>query len=162
MFLACCEFLTLRGTKSVGILVVFSEIIHNIIDGIAIGVVFSSRKPTPIISTVIAIILHEIPKELADAGVLIHSNFGFWAILFWNSMSNIGAIFGAIIGLAVSEINKLSNFYLLSVTAGNFLYISLAQLIPILVHVKGKLINFLIFTGIFLGIGIMYLILLLE
>ncbi len=77
-------------------------------------------------------------------------------------MSNVGGIFGSIIGLGLSEINELSKSYLLSFTAGNFLYISLAQLIPILVHVKGKCINFLVFVGILIGIGMMYLILLLE
>lgn len=124
--------------------------------------VFASRKPSTILSTVIAIILHEIPKELADAGVLIHSNFGFWGILFWNSISNIGAIFGSIIGLSLSEINPVAKAYLLSFTSGNFIYISLGQLVPIIIHLKGKLINLLVLIGIMAGIGTMYIILLLE
>jgi len=77
-------------------------------------------------------------------------------------MSNIGGIFGCIFGLAISEISELSKAYLLSFTAGNFIYIALAQLIPIIIHIKGKLINLLIFSGIIFGIGIMYLILILE
>ena len=49
--------------------------IHNIIDGLAIGIVCSTRDIKLISSTAVAIIAHEIPHEVGDTGVLINSRF---------------------------------------------------------------------------------------
>ena len=154
--------LSLKGKKPVGLLILISSAIHNIMDGIALGIVFSSRKIPVIVSTTVAIALHEIPKELGDAGILIHANFNIWSVLFWNSIINLTAILGAIIGLTLGNMNESSESYAMGYVAGNFFFISLAEMIPVILHKKGLWENIIQFIFMMIGLAIMFLILLLE
>lgn len=156
------HFLSLKGKKTVGILMLISSTIHNIMDGLAIGITYASRNNSLIISTTIAIVLHEIPKELGDAGILLHSDFNIWAVLFWNVAVNVFMILGAAIGLGVGQISQASKAYSLAFVAGNFFYISLAQMIPEVIKKKKLLQVILQYSFIVLGMGIMFLILLVE
>jgi zinc transporter ZupT len=143
-------------------MIIISSTIHNILDGIATGVSFSSRKVPLIISTNLAILFHEIPKELGDAGILIYSNFNIWSVLFWNSLINATCIIGTIIGLSVGSINKRSESYCLGFVAGNFLYISLAEMIPVINRKKNLLNNMLQILFILVGLLIMFAIIFIE
>src|SRR3989338_9222877 len=58
----------------VGNLVLFSDGVHNMIDGIIIGVSFIVSVPVGL-ATTIAVIFHEIPQEIGDFSVLIHSGY---------------------------------------------------------------------------------------
>jgi zinc transporter ZupT len=156
------SFISLKNKKTVGFLILISSAIHNIMDGIAIGLVFPSKKTATIISSVVAIFLHEIPKELGDAGILFHSNFNTWGVLFWNSIINITGIIGTIIGLGIGSLDAAGSSYSLAYVAGNFLYISLGEMIPIILNKKGKCLNVIQFCFLLLGLFIMFMILLLE
>jgi zinc transporter ZupT len=156
------SFASLKNKKTVGWLIIISGGIHNIMDGIAIGLVISSKKVPTIISSVVAIFLHEIPKELGDAGILFHSNFSTWGVLFWNSIINLTGIVGAIIGLSIGSLDDAGSAYSLAYVAGNFLYISLAEMIPIILNKKGVISNVIMFGFLLLGFFIMFMILLLE
>ncbi len=154
--------LSLKNAKPVGILILLSGGLHNLIDGIAIGVAFASKKVSLIVSTNIAILLHEIPKELGDAGMLISANFTSSQVLFWNAFNNIGCIFGIIIGVAIGEMSEAANSYSLGFVAGNFYYIALVEMVPEIMKVKGWKNHLSQFIFMSLGIGIMFLILLAE
>lgn len=160
--LTCCQKFSLTNKKSVGVLSNLASLLHNTFDGLAIGIVFTSRVKSTIISTCLAIFLHELPKEISDAGVLLHSNFEILPVLFWNCINNASGILGAIIGLSLGSINDIKRDYTLSFVSGNFLYISLSQMIPIVLHLKGKLSNILSFVFLFVGLGFMYLIIAIE
>lgn len=154
--------LSLINKNPMGILILISCFIHNIMDGISIGIVFASRDKALIISTNIAILLHEVPKELGDAGVLIHSKFTLISVLFWNVINNISSVIGVIIGLAVGQISEASKSYSLAFVAGNFYYISLAEMVPELIRKKGFWNHFSHFFFIIVGIGIMFSLLYIE
>jgi len=47
-------------------------------DGIVLGVLFADKDSSAIISTTIAIFAHEIPQEVGDVGILMHSRFTAW------------------------------------------------------------------------------------
>jgi zinc and cadmium transporter len=143
-------------------MIIISSTIHNILDGMATGVVFASRKVPLIISTNLAILLHEIPKELGDAGILIYSNFNIWSVLFWNSIVNVTCIIGTVIGLSIGSLSKRSESYCLGFVAGNFFYISLAEMIPVIIKKKGAWNNFLQIAFILIGLSIMFGILYIE
>jgi len=153
---------SLTNTKPVGSMIKISSFIHNVMDGIAIGIVFASRKSNVILSTVIAIVLHEIPKELGDAGILITSNYTFKQVIFWNVIDNVTSIIGAIVGVAVGNMDETSHSYTLAFVAGNFLYISLADMIPEIMRNKGWYFTFFQISFILLGLGIMFLILIFK
>jgi len=156
----CC--LSLKNKKPVGIMIILSSAIHNVLDGLAIGIAFASRKSPLIISTTFAIFLHEIPKELGDAGILLYSKFNIWAVLFWNSIVNVTCIIGTIIGLSLGSFSKRVECYCLGFVAGNFLFISLSEMVPIIMRKKGMFNNVLQILFMLFGILVMFAIFLIE
>jgi zinc and cadmium transporter len=126
------------------------------------GLIFASRSYVTIISTNVAMVLHEIPKELGDAGILLHSGFKIKGVLFWNTIVNLCSILGTIIGLSLGDINYTFKAYSLAFVSGNFLYISLSEMLPITLNGKGFIINLFHFLFFIVGLGFMYGILFIE
>ena len=60
---------------STGYINLFSSLLHNFIDGAAIGVAFSLGNPKQFIPVTVGIIAHEIPREMGDVAILLKSNF---------------------------------------------------------------------------------------
>ncbi len=103
--------------------------LHNFIDGLIIFTAFSVNNVLGL-ATTISIILHEIPQEIGDFGVLIYSGFSKKKALFFNFISAVLAILGVLAGFLLSEkINHLINF-LIPFAAGGFIYIAASDLIP--------------------------------
>lgn len=57
---SCWE--NLKGKGSAGYLNLISSLIHNFIDGLAIGVAFSTGITAEFVPVLVAIIVHEIPR----------------------------------------------------------------------------------------------------
>lgn len=145
----------------VGKLVLFTDGFHNLIDGIIIGVSFLISIPIGI-ATTIAVILHEIPQEIGDFAVLIHSGYTKRMALWLNFLSALMAIVGLIIALIFGEIVGTFVIWVLPIAAGGFIYIAVADLIPELhkTHkIKYSLLQFLV---ILIGILSMVALTLLE
>lgn len=103
--------------------------IHNFIDGLIIGASFFVDTKVGIVTTY-AIILHEIPQELGDFGVLLYGGFSKFKALAYNFLSAATAILGTIIGyIFASQVSGFSNA-LLPIAAGGFIYIASCDLIP--------------------------------
>lgn len=131
--------------------------LHNFIDGLIIVSAFAASPELGIAST-IAVAAHELPQELGDFGVLIHGGFTRTKALFWNFMSSLTAILGAIVGYQLINLFENISSLLLPFAAGGFIYIAMSDLIPEL-HKEPKIaksaFNYLIFA---LGILFMYFI----
>jgi len=156
------EFSHAENKKHLGKLVLISDGFHNAIDGIIIGVSFLAGTEIGI-ATTIAVILHEIPQEIGDFGVLLHAGYSKSAALLYNFISALSAFAGAIlvivIGGASSE--KLVTA-IVPFAAGVFIYIASADLVPEL-HTKGGTKNFIYqVAGIGIGVCAMYALLFLE
>jgi zinc and cadmium transporter len=125
------------GHKELATINLIGDGIHNFIDGALIAASYRV-SPTLGVATTAAVLLHEIPQEFGDFGVLIHSGLGVRRALLLNlataSMSIVGAVvtlvLGAVAGTSITEA-------LLPVTAGGFVYIAAADLIPELQHDRG-------------------------
>jgi len=135
--------------------------IHNLIDGLLIGASFAVSIPLGV-TTTIAVILHEIPQELGDFCVLLHSGFTVKKALFFNFISAAIAILGGIAAFLIG--NDASEFtsFMLPFTIGGFIYIALTDLIPELhkeLSFKNTLWQVLGLLG---GIGVMFSLLFLE
>lgn len=131
--------------------------VHNFIDGLIIAASYLVSIPVGI-STTLAVILHEIPQEIGDFGVLVHGGFTPLKALFFNFLSAILAILGAIVALALNASANVAQ-YLVPFAAGNFIYIACADLIPELhksIEVSQSVKQIASFI---LGIGIMLLLL---
>lgn len=134
---------------------------HNLIDGMLIGASYIVSIPLGI-STTIAIFLHEIPQEIGEFGVLLHSGMPVKKALFLNFLSALFAIFGGIIALLVSSHVENFALYILPITAGGFIYIAGSDLMPELQHETKASASVYQFFFILLGIGMLALLTLLE
>ncbi|MDP2921009.1 MAG: ZIP family metal transporter [Candidatus Omnitrophota bacterium] len=137
--------------------------VHNMLDGMIVAASFAVSVPIGI-ATTLAVILHEIPQEIGDFGILIHSGMSAQKALFFNFLSALTAIVGAITALLLESRIKGFSSYLLPITAGGFLYIGGSDLIPELHkedHVKIST-SLAQLSAIMLGIGIMALLVFVE
>ena len=103
--------------------------LHNFIDGLVIAGSFAVSVRVGFFTTLL-VIIHEIPQELGDFGVLVYGGFSRGKALFYNFLTALTAFGGALTGYFFT--NRISGFshILLAVTAGGFLYISNSDLIP--------------------------------
>ncbi len=130
--------------------------LHNFIDGMIIAAGYVASIPIGA-ATTIAVILHEIPQEIGDFGVLMHGGFSRKKALFMNFVSALAAVFGAVITLIVlGSFEHIENI-LIPLAAGGFIYIAGSDLIPEL-HKERTIVKSLIqVLFILIGIGIMFL-----
>lgn len=142
----------------VGKLVLWSDGFHNLIDGIVIGVSFMVSIPIGI-ATTLAVILHEIPQEIGDFAVLIHSGYSKKRALWLNFLSALAAILGVLIALIFGNIAETFVLWVIPIAAGGFIYIALADLIPELQ--KTKKIRDSIFQILTLLLGVLLMVVLL-
>ena len=113
----------------VGNLILFSDGVHNFIDGIIIGVSFMVSVPVGI-ATTIAVILHEIPQEIGDFTVLLHSGYDKKRALWLNFLSALYAVLGVVIAFILGQAGESFSVWVLPIAAGGFIYIAVADLIP--------------------------------
>src|SRR3989344_1270030 len=72
------------------------DFVHNFIDGLIIGASYIISIPVGI-ATTIAVVLHEIPQEIGDFGILIHGGFSKGKALFLNFVTALSSVLGAVI-----------------------------------------------------------------
>ena len=118
-----------------GKLILFTDGFHNLIDGIIIGVSFLVNTPLGI-ATTLAVVLHEIPQEIGDFAVLIHSGYTAKRALWLNFLSALTAVVGVILALVFGSMAESFTLWILPIAAGGFIYIALADLIPELQNTK--------------------------
>lgn len=102
---------------------------HNFIDGMVIAASFVVSIKLGI-ATTLAVILHEIPQELGDFGVLVYGGFSKKKALVYNFISALAAMIGAVAGYFIADFAKGFSNFILPLTAGGFIYIATSDLIP--------------------------------
>ena len=132
--------------------------VHNFIDGLIIGASYLVSIPVGI-ATTIAVILHEIPQEIADFGVLLHGGFSKKKALLVNFLTALTALLGGVLALILSHYIEGITVFLVPFAAGGFIYIAGSDLIPEL-HKEVKFSRSVLQVVSFVcGIGIMLLLL---
>jgi zinc and cadmium transporter len=113
---------------------ILGDAIHNYIDGLLIGASWLAG-PALGISTTLAVLLHEIPQELGDFGILIHSGLTVRQAALLNVASAAVAILGTATAVMAGAVaHQQMTQVLVPLTAGGFVYIAAADLIPELQH----------------------------
>ncbi len=147
---------------SIGAMNIYGDSVHNFIDGLIIAAGFLI-SPFIGFTVVFAVALHEIPQEFGDFGVLIQAGYSRRRALLYNFLSALMALVGIIVVLTLGDFTfplfeappvSLSTI-LLPFAAGNFIYVSLTDLMPELHkerRTKHTLIQFLVLL---LGITLM-------
>lgn len=134
------------------------DAVHNIVDGMIIGAAYLVSIEVGI-ATTIAVILHEIPQEIGDFGVLVYGGLSRAKALFYNFISALSALIGTILVLALGPTEELVSVFL-AMGIGSFIYIASSDLIPAIHREKEKV--FSQFVSFILGIVVMFLLLYLE
>ena len=145
-----------KSVKTYGYLSLYADSIHNITDGILIGAAWMFT-PEIGIATTVAILLHEIPQEISDFGIVLQAGFSKRKALLFNFYAACTAILGTVVTLAVGEKVEHLSIYILPVAAGGFIYLAAASLLPEILKETNKR-NFLVHLSfILLGLIFMYL-----
>jgi len=144
-----------------GRMILISDGAHNFIDGLIIGVSYLVSIEVGI-ATTLAIIFHEIPQEIGDFGVLVHSGYTRAKALWLNFFSALFAVVGTIFALLVGGVSETMFIWLIPVAAGGFIYIAMSDLIPEMQKIKSVKYSILQFIAVLVGIAIMFLLLAVE
>jgi zinc and cadmium transporter len=114
---------------SSGALLLLGDAVHNFVDGVVIAGAFLGSMPLGI-SVAISTVAHEVPQELGEFAVYLHSGFSRRRALVLNSLTSLTTLVGALLGyFFLSEMRGLGP-YLLTFAAASFLYVALADLVP--------------------------------
>ena len=106
---------------------IVGDFFHNFLDGLVLANAFLV-SPMLGLGAAIAIFIHEIPQEISDFGILLHAGYSRINAIKLNFLSSLSAFLGAAIVLIFQHNWQTAN--LLAFTAGGFIYIATADLLP--------------------------------
>ena len=112
-----------------GMLIVVGDTVHNFVDGVLIAAAFLQSTELGIIAAA-AIIAHEIPQEVGDFLILLHSGYTRARALAMNLMSSAATIVGGLAGYYGLRFFGEWEAALLGVVAASMIYVAVADLIP--------------------------------
>ena len=118
-----------HGRRSSAWMIIIGDGFHNFTDGFAIAAAFLADVKLGIV-TALAIVAHELPQELGNFLVLIHSGFSKTRALFWNIVSSFATLAGGLIAyFAIKSFEQYSLIFL-CFAASSMIYVAIADLIP--------------------------------
>lgn len=115
--------------KASGALVMVGDALHNVMDGVLIAAAFLTDVHLGIV-TALAIMAHEIPQEVGNFAVLLHSGASRRRALMLNLLTSLTAVLGGVIGFFALEESLKALPFALAVAAASLLYVAVADLIP--------------------------------
>ena len=112
-----------------GLLILIGDTFHNFVDGILIAAAFMESTELGIV-TAMAIIAHEIPQEVGDYLILLHSGYSRLKALVFNLLSSLATLVGALLAyFALSDLHEWIPT-ILGLAAASMIYVAVADLIP--------------------------------
>ena len=117
------------AAKSAGALIILGDGIHNFVDGVLIAAAFLTDAHLGIVTS-LAVAAHEIPQEVGDFAILLHSGYSKSKALFYNMLASLTTVLGGVLAYFGLEDLHDSLPYFLALAASSFIYIAVADLIP--------------------------------
>lgn len=115
--------------RPAGALILVGDSFHNFLDGALITAAFVADFRLGVV-TALAVIAHEIPQELGDFAILLHSGYSRGRAFALNLLTSLAMVLGvAVAWIALDAIAALLP-YLLAFTAASFVYVAVADLMP--------------------------------
>ncbi|NXP96794.1 S39A6 protein, partial [Vidua macroura] len=81
------------------------------------------------LSTALAVLCHELPHELGDLAVLLRAGTAPRSVLLLNLLSALLSCLGVVAGVALGHSGTPLAPWVLTATAGIFLYVALADMV---------------------------------
>ena len=116
-------------TSSAASLVIIGDAFHTFVDGAVIAAAVVTSLPLGL-STALAIASHEIPQEVGDVAILLRAGYSRRRALSLNLLSALGGVLGALAMVGASHAIPTVLPHVLAFSAGSFLYVAMADLIP--------------------------------
>jgi zinc and cadmium transporter len=112
-----------------GMMIMIGDTFHNFIDGILIAAAFTADVKLGAI-TALAIIAHEIPQEVGDFLILLHSGYSKKQALIFNLVSSLATVAGGLMAYYALQFVQSWIPVILGLAASSLLYVAVADLIP--------------------------------
>ena len=112
-----------------GMMIMVGDTFHNFVDGILIAAAFMADTQLGIV-TALAIIAHEIPQEVGDFLILLHSGYSKRQALLFNLVSSAATLVGGVLAYFMLQSVQQWVPYVLGIAAASMIYVAVADLIP--------------------------------
>ncbi|GFR70775.1 zinc transporter ZIP14 [Elysia marginata] len=110
-------------------MVMGGDVLHNFVDGLSVGAAFTESLGLGI-SVSLAIVCEELPHELADIAILLHSGISIKRAIIINFLSACSIYIGLVLGILIGSNIHAANLWIFAVAGGLFLYIPLVDMLP--------------------------------
>jgi zinc and cadmium transporter len=112
-----------------GMMILIGDTFHNFVDGVLIAAAFLADTQLGIV-TALAIIAHEVPQEVGDFLILLHSGYSKRHAFLLNLLSSVAMVVGGVLAyFALQTMQQWVNT-LIALAAASMLYVAVADLIP--------------------------------
>ncbi len=112
-----------------GMMIMVGDTFHNFVDGVIIAAAFLTDVHLGIV-TALAIIAHEIPQEVGDFMILLHSGYSKAQALTLNLVSSLATLAGGVLAYFALQSVQGAVPTLLGLAAASMIYVAVADLIP--------------------------------
>uniref|UniRef100_A0A3P8PKL4 Zinc transporter ZIP4/12 EF-hand domain-containing protein n=1 Tax=Astatotilapia calliptera TaxID=8154 RepID=A0A3P8PKL4_ASTCA len=157
------ETVSLKIQRLLPYMITIGDTIHNFADGLALGAAFALSWKSGL-ATSLAVLCHELPHELGDFAILLNCGLSVRKALALNIASTLTSFIGMYVALSVAT-DLATQQWIGAITAGLFLYVGLADMLPTMIHISNKKpwLTFLLQNvGLLAGWGILLLLSLYE
>ncbi len=124
-----CHDMECEAHRTVGPMIIIGDAFHNAVDGLVIAGSFLISIPIGV-AAAISVIAHEIPQEIGDFALLLHSGYSKRKALILNLLSSISTIPVAFLAYFALDIMQTVIPYVMAISAASFLYIALTDIYP--------------------------------
>ncbi len=112
-----------------GLMITVGNTFHNFVDGVIIAAAFMTRFELGVV-TALAIIAHEIPQEVGDFLILLHSGYTKRQAVLINLLASVATLIGGVLAYFALETMRGVMPYTLAIAAASMIYVAVADLIP--------------------------------
>lgn len=112
-----------------GLMILIGDTFHNFVDGVLIAAAFMADIQLGIV-TALAIIAHEVPQEVGDFLILLHSGYSKRSAILLNILASASMVIGGVLGWYTLQMAQSLVTPLLALAAASMIYVAVADLIP--------------------------------
>ncbi len=112
-----------------GLMIMLGDTFHNFVDGVIIAAAFLTDIQLGIVTSM-AIFAHELPQEVGDFAILLHSGYSKLQALKLNLISSFASVAGGVLGYFTLQTAQSWIPSLLALAAASMIYVAVADLIP--------------------------------
>lgn len=146
---------------SAGIILAIAIALHNLPEGLVIGVSYAGKTAiTDASGLAVAIVigLHNIPEGMAVSVPLVSSGMKVSKAVLITALSGFPTVIGAIIGYLIGTIGPIAQSLALSFAAGAMLYVVFCELFPEAMELyRSRFLSYFTLLGIVVGCIVIYI-----